>query len=72
LLLSILKIKQKILIMHAEDDWFIPQWHSRELYSIAEKYRPKDYPKVKFVELGKSFGLGHFIHTHLPIYQTIK
>ena len=58
--------------MHAEDDWYIPQWHSRELYNIAEKYRPKEYGKVKFVELGKHFGLGHFIQSHSPIYPIIK
>ncbi len=69
---SILKINAEILIMHAEDDWFIPQDHSKELYKICLEKRPKHYPKVTLVEYEKEHGLGHFIHTHMPAYDLIK
>lgn len=68
---NILEINSKILIMHAEDDWFIPQYHSVTLKEISKK-RPKHFPEVKFVPLEKELGLGHFLQSHKPIYTHIK
>ena len=69
---SILKIKSKIIIFHAEDDWFIPHTHSVELLKLAETYRPKEYGKVELITYGKEHGLGHFVHQHEPLYLLIK
>ena len=69
---NIVKVNTKIMIMHAEDDWFIPQQHSIHLYKVCQSQRPKNFPPVKLVELEKKLGLGHFLHTHLPIYKLIK
>lgn len=70
---SILKINSKILILHAEDDWLIPQDRSRDLVKISNEKRPKNYPPVKLIELHKRFGLGHVkIYTHKEIYPIIK
>jgi hypothetical protein len=67
-----LKINSKIIIFHAEDDWLIPQSHSIELLDIAQKHRPKEYPKVELVKFGKELGLGHFVSYHMPVYNIIK
>jgi hypothetical protein len=69
---SILKIKSKIIIFHAEDDWFVPISHAIELAAIAEKRRPKEFPKVELVKYGKELGLGHFVSYHGPFYEKLK
>jgi hypothetical protein len=71
--LSILKVNSKILILHAEDDWFVPSDRSRELVQICEEKRPKSYPPVKLVEFHKGLELGHAkIYTHKKLYPLIK
>ena len=70
---NIVKISSKIMIIHAEDDWFVPQDRSRELKKICDEKRPKSYPSVKLVELHGSHGLGHCnIHTHKEMYPIVK
>lgn len=70
---NIVRIKSKILILHAEDDWFIPQDRSRDLVEICRKERPNDYPPVKLVELHEKHGLGHCkIGSHAEIYPIVK
>ncbi|CAF0712806.1 unnamed protein product [Brachionus calyciflorus] len=70
---NVLKSKTKFLILHAEDDMFIPQDRSRDLLKICNEKRPTDYPPVKLVEFHKRFGLGHGkIYTHKEIYPMIK
>lgn len=69
---NIVKVKSKILILHAEDDWFIPIQHSVDLYKICKEKRPKGYPECKFVEFKKELGLGHFPSVHTPVYKLIK
>ena len=70
---SILKIKSKVLILHAEDDMLIPQDRSRDLVKLCDEKRPKDYPPVKLVEFHKRFGLGHGkIYSHKEVYPMIK
>jgi fermentation-respiration switch protein FrsA (DUF1100 family) len=68
---SILEINSKVLIMHAEDDWFVPYHHGLKLYEISKK-RSKKLPPVKFLSVGKEFGLGHFLQSHKPVYEHIK
>ncbi len=68
-----MRIKSKILILHAQDDWFIPFDRSRELIEIAEQYRPREYPPVRLIELEKEHGFGHcLIYQHKEIYPVIK
>ena len=63
----------KILLIHAEDDWFVPVERSRELLKLCEEKRPKDYPPVKLIELDRRFGLGHVkIYSHKEIYPLVK
>jgi hypothetical protein len=69
---NIVKIKSKILILHAEDDWFIPLQHSIDLYKICKDKRPKSYRECKFLDFKKELGLGHFPSLHAPIYELIK
>lgn len=68
---SILEINSKILIMHAEDDWLVPYYHSVQLKEIS-KQRPRHFPEVKFVSFGKELGLGHNLQSHSIIYSHIR
>lgn len=70
---NIVKINSKILILHAADDWFIPQQHSLTLIEIAKQERPADYPPVQLVEYHEDLALGHNnIYMHDKLYPTIK
>ena len=61
------------MLLHAEDDKFVPFSHSKQLIQICDKHRPKEYPPVKFVGFDKRHGLGHnSIYTHNEIYPIIK
>lgn len=70
---NLLQVKSKVLIVHAEDDWFIPQDHSRELLKLCQEKRPRDYPPVKLVEIEKKHQLGHLkLYSHKEIIPTLK
>jgi hypothetical protein len=67
------KVNSKILIFHAEDDWFIPHDRGLDLLRIAKTLRPKNYPKVELKVLDKEHGLGHCnIYLHEEIYPIVK
>ncbi|CAF0732716.1 unnamed protein product [Brachionus calyciflorus] len=66
--MHITEINSKILIMHAKDDTFVPYSHGEELYNLAKKSK-RD---VKLVSFEKDLSLGHFLQSHLPIYDHIK
>lgn len=68
LFLSITEINSKILIMHAKDDTFVPYSQGETLFKIAKKAK-RD---VDFVSFEKDLGLGHFLQSHMPIYDYIK
>lgn len=70
---SIQKINAPVLILHAADDYFIPQDHSRELYKIAKATRPATFPPVKLIEYHEDLKLGHNqIYQHEELYPLIK
>lgn len=70
---NILKINSKVLILHAADDWFIPQDHSIELVKHAKANRPKDFPPVKLMEFHSDLRLGHNeIYTHEELYPVVR
>lgn len=70
---SLIQTKSKILILHSEDDWLIPQDHSRQLVKILTEKRDKSYPEVRLVEFHSGLGLGHnYIYTHKELYPVIK
>jgi hypothetical protein len=73
IILSILKINSKILIIHAADDWFIPQRHSYDLMKIVKECRPMEYPPVELIEYAKDLRLGHNeIYRNPELYPAIK
>lgn len=70
---NIQKINAPVLILHAADDYFIPQDHSRELYKIAKATRPATFPPVKLIEYHEDLKLGHNqIYQHEELYPLIK
>jgi len=69
---NIQKVKSKIFIYHAEDDWFIPVEHAIELHNICTNKRPKHYPTCKFTKVRKEMNVGHFPSLHEPSFQEIK
>jgi hypothetical protein len=69
---SLLYLKSKILIFHAEDNWHVPKAQSDELVNLLKSKRSKNYPLLKYVELKGDLGLGHFIQSHMPVYREIK
>ena len=54
--------------MHAKDDSFIPYYHGETLFKLAKGAKRN----VQFIGLEKDLGLGHFLQSHLPIYDQIK
>jgi hypothetical protein len=61
------------MIVHAEDDWFVPMDRSRELVKLCKEKRPETYPPVRLVELESKHGLGHVkIYTHKELYPIVK
>lgn len=70
---NILKINSKVLVLHAADDWFIPQDHSIDLVRHAKANRPKNFPPVSLMEFHSDLGLGHNeIYTHEELYPVVK
>lgn len=70
---NLIKTKSKILILHAEDDWLIPQDHSKELMKLLKEKRNKDYPEARLLEFHKGLSLGHnSIYTHKELYPYIR
>jgi len=61
------------LIIHAADDWFIPQAHSFDLMKIVRERRPIEYPPVGLIEYAKDLKFGHNeIYTNPELYPAIK
>lgn len=59
--------------MHAEDDWLIPQDHSREIKKLLDEKRDKRYGEVRLLEFHSGLSLGHnSIYTHKELYPIIK
>ena len=70
---SIVKVKSKIMILHAEDDIIVSLEHSKELMESCDKERPKEYPPVKLVEISGDSGFGHsLLYLHDEIYPIVK
>ncbi|ESO12972.1 hypothetical protein HELRODRAFT_184857 [Helobdella robusta] len=55
---NILDVKEKILILHAEDDQIVPYTHGKKLYEVA-KTRTKDPNMTKLITYESKLGYGH-------------
>lgn len=54
--------------MHAKDDTFVPYSQGETLFKIAKQAKRN----VNLITFEKDLGLGHFLQSHLPVYDQIK